>query len=269
MDPLSALPNLCSSQSIAGAFYFFFFFLHYFKDAGEIGMGKRVPQTGSSSLGLLPCFSIGRAARTEPPVFHTCSFGGAVGFSVIFSSACPVWQRGITCHLHVSPSHGVSYLISVHLVDVLGSVEQGGFVKFPDTSQEQNFPCASQVDLAPAGREYWTCTCPFSIGWVLWSCGWLNKHVSFTRSSSRLLVTAVQDPNEPQAATNPSFDCQADTGKLSCETPRESSLSLPVTVNEQQEKWGTAAAVTEGIAVLPACTQSRVAFPHGVAISVT
>lgn len=77
----------------------------------------------------------------------------------------------------------------------------------------------------------------------------------------------MQDPNEPQAATNPSFDCQAGTGKLSCKMLRESSLSLPVTVNEQQEKQGTVAAVKEGIAVLPACTQSCVAFPHGVAIS--
>lgn len=32
------------------------------------------------------------------------------------------------------------YLISTRLMNILGSIEQGSFVKFPGTSQEQNFP---------------------------------------------------------------------------------------------------------------------------------
>lgn len=36
----------------------------------------------------------------------------------------------------------------------MGIVVQRGFIKFPDPSQEQNFPCASEVDLALARSEY-------------------------------------------------------------------------------------------------------------------
>lgn len=58
-------------------------------------------------------------------------------FSVVLSSIC---HWGITCDLCVSPLHVVSYLISTCLVNILGSKEQGSFIKFPGTSQEQNFP---------------------------------------------------------------------------------------------------------------------------------
>lgn len=70
---------------------------------------------------------------------------------------------------------------------------------------------------------------------MLSSCGWLNKNISLTCTLARLFVTAAPHPHEPQGATNPSFDRQADTGELS----QGSSLSLPVTVNEQLEKRGS------------------------------
>lgn len=94
------------------------------------------PPTGSSFLSLLPCFSI---RRTGPSLFHVCYLGLVFSF-FFFSSAWCVWHQGITCYLPVSPSPGVGYLISPHLVGIAGSVEQGGFVKFPDTFRGRNLP---------------------------------------------------------------------------------------------------------------------------------
>lgn len=101
---------------------------------------------------------------------------------------------------------------------------------------------------------------------MLWSCGWLNKHISLTCSSARLLVTAVQDATDRQAATNPSFDCQKTHESSPVRHHERHPPSLPVTVNEQHKKTGTVAAVVDGIAVLPARTRSHVAFPRGTAI---
>lgn len=231
-----------------------------------MGVGNRVPRQARNFWPHC-CASAWEGLQGLNCPFSTCSFGGGVGFSF----ACPVWQQGISPVISMSLHPMVSPLLDLHASH--GYFRQCKAERFCKISRyfprakSSSFPCASEVDLAPTWSKYWMCTCPFSTGWVLSSCRWLNKHVSLACSLARLLVTAAQDPNELQEATNSSSDHQADTGKLSCDMSWESSPSLPVTVNEQLEKWGTVAAVTEGVAVLPACTQSCVAFPHGIAIS--
>lgn len=98
-------------QSIAGAFVFLLF--RYFKDGV-----RRV--RGVGSLDRLLVSDPAAVSVWEGLQGLTCSFlagvhlEGELVFSTVFSSAHPVWQQGITCHLYVSPSHGVS----VHLVDI-------------------------------------------------------------------------------------------------------------------------------------------------------
>ena len=226
-DPLSAFSNLCSSQSIAGASPPC---PCCFKDTGDIDMGKRVPRQTH-----LCCYvSAYEGLQGLNWLFPTCSFGGGVGFSVLFPLLALSGSR-VSPVMSMTLHHIVSLLPDLHASHGYCRQHRAGrfskIARYLPRTKSSSFPCASEVDLAPVWSEYWMCTCPFSIGWVLWSCGSLNKHFSLTCNLSRLFVTAAQDPSEPQAATNPSFDWQADAGKLFCE------MSWIIPVPPCNSKW--------------------------------
>lgn len=221
------------------------------------------PPTGSSFLALLPCFSI---RRTEPSLFHVCYLGLLFSFLFFFFFLC------LLClapgyHL-LSPCLSIPWCLLPDLPAPHGCCRQcraGRLCKisrYLPRKKSPPFLCTSVAVLN-------THTSPFSTGWVLWRCQWLNKHPCLTCSSVRLLVAVVLPSNEPQEPQIPLLILsQVDAGELCWEMWWASCPPRPSA--SHWISYGTTRGCCcndRGHSRPPACTQSPDASPHTIAIS--